>query len=319
MAFILATGARVYAANSYITPLFVKDYLGEGENHGSPGGYPREKILDVWYDVTPDTLYNSLTNLFAACIRGTDYFDDRWLSQLGGQKSFVFDGSSSSGSIVFNTDPNTDVVSGDYVRINGFVYYYRFNPETNPEIGRIHVPHLNESNNEEHAFSLTTVINENDLEEVTAVQRGASVNLVTKDNTDSGNYIHLESFSPNGAIFTNGRFSGGEIAGPQRLAFPRTNLFDTDGHEIIGIPLAVRRITAEYALRAAAVDLPLDPHTSGEERLITKKTDRVGPILSTVEYSETRGFQIGNLNIEHYETPMLEYISSESGGRTIRN
>jgi hypothetical protein len=74
----------------------------------------------------------------------------------------------------------------------------------------------------------------------------------------------------------------------QTTQFPRENLFDRNGLEVEGIPSAVKKATAEYALRAGAADLEPDPDdpTAGG---IQRTRDKVDVIESEVEYMAGAG------------------------------
>jgi hypothetical protein len=62
---------------------------------------------------------------------------------------------------------------------------------------------------------------------------------------------------------------------PQALSFPRLD---------IGIPMALRRATAEYALRALATSLMPDP-TVNPIGVVSGTREKVGPLETEVSYS----------------------------------
>lgn len=71
---------------------------------------------------------------------------------------------------------------------------------------------------------------------------------------------------------------------PQALSFPRTGVYDYNGMPVIGIPEKLKKATAEYAFRAYSADLSPDPKFLEDSVVVSKKTEKIGPIEETTEY-----------------------------------
>jgi hypothetical protein len=78
---------------------------------------------------------------------------------------------------------------------------------------------------------------------------------------------------------------GGNLYGiTQPLSFPRTNLF-FEGYPLYGVPQFLKFALYEFAVRALEFELMPDPVADESGRIITGKTEKVGPIEETVSYS----------------------------------
>lgn len=74
------------------------------------------------------------------------------------------------------------------------------------------------------------------------------------------------------------RFRGSKADEEQALEFPRAGYDE--------VPVKVQRAACEYALRALSAPLQPDPVLVDDSgRSVTRKTEIVGPIESTIEYS----------------------------------
>lgn len=81
----------------------------------------------------------------------------------------------------------------------------------------------------------------------------------------------------------------GELPPRYATAWPRISAIDPTGYLISGVPPAVKEACAEYALRALDGSLFPDPERDTSGRLLDSKTEKVGPIESSVTYSAASG------------------------------
>lgn len=83
------------------------------------------------------------------------------------------------------------------------------------------------------------------------------------------------------------RFKGSKADEDQALSWPRVEVCADDT-----VPVAVRKATAEYALRALTAVLLPDPVYDDSGRLVASKSEKVGPISETVTYITGTGVVI---------------------------
>ncbi len=86
-----------------------------------------------------------------------------------------------------------------------------------------------------------------------------------------------------------GRFKGSEEFAAQTMPFPRTELHDRRGDEVIGIPDKLKWAQAEYGQVALSADLWLEPTVDATGSRISRVKEKVGPIESDITYSEGTG------------------------------
>lgn len=82
------------------------------------------------------------------------------------------------------------------------------------------------------------------------------------------------------------RFIGERKNLGQLTQWPRINVYNNENRAVYGIPEAVRRATAEYALRALVQDLMPDPTREVSGRKIRSFTNVIGPITQTKNYGD---------------------------------
>ncbi len=83
-------------------------------------------------------------------------------------------------------------------------------------------------------------------------------------------------------INTRWRYRGSKISD---LAFPRECAVDSSGDTVVGIPLAVKQATAEYALEALSGPLYVTPSYDNSGRLITAiRKEVVGAVVKDIKY-----------------------------------
>ena len=87
-------------------------------------------------------------------------------------------------------------------------------------------------------------------------------------------------------------YYGYRVTATQGTEFPRSNLYNSRGDQLTGIPRCVKQATAEYAYRAKDSALLADPDTDGSGQTIKSKSETVGPISERVEYVSHEGFQM---------------------------
>lgn len=78
----------------------------------------------------------------------------------------------------------------------------------------------------------------------------------------------------------------------QTTEWPRSNCYDNDRNYVEGIPLEVKRATAEYALRAMTATLSPDPENTSTGQAILSKSEEVGPLKESVTYVRNSVFQM---------------------------
>jgi hypothetical protein len=80
------------------------------------------------------------------------------------------------------------------------------------------------------------------------------------------------------------RFKGSIADEEQTLSWPRLYV---DADDIV--PTAIKKATAEYALRALTAELAPDPDIDSSGRAIASKSEKVGPISETTTYATSFG------------------------------
>ena len=70
----------------------------------------------------------------------------------------------------------------------------------------------------------------------------------------------------------------------QTTQWPRDVAFDADGRQQNGIPDAVKKATAEYAMRALKATLDPDPVRDASGRKVMSESKSVGPVSKSVTY-----------------------------------
>ena len=78
-------------------------------------------------------------------------------------------------------------------------------------------------------------------------------------------------------------FLGSKVESDQSLSFPRTDIDDVDEDQV---PRALKRATAEYALRALSAELAPDPIATDTGRVgLVSESHKTGPIEDTYRYA----------------------------------
>lgn len=84
---------------------------------------------------------------------------------------------------------------------------------------------------------------------------------------------------------TRHRYKGERLEETQTTEFPRKDLYDDRGDDVVGIPSAVKDATCEYSLRARTAALMPDPTLDASGRAVVKESSGVGPIEESKEYA----------------------------------
>ena len=104
----------------------------------------------------------------------------------------------------------------------------------------------------------------------TVVDANAYIQIAFADSyfADRGNIVwgNLTSVQKEQAIikatdYIDNRFvyAGKLLNSNQTTSFPRGDLIDRSGYKVVGIPLKVKKASAEYAIRASTAELAQDP------------------------------------------------------------
>lgn len=323
MTFILATGAKVYGANSYIAPGMVTEYLGTNSGQGSPGGLPASSIDDLWRKSTGTLTKTEREKLEEYCRLATIFFDDKWGGQFNGVKQFEFEGQQAQAVLGLTPFQLATNLLGTLV-IGDYTYHYGPSASLTPaqeQSGRDILVNTGQSSiGAEVAGRLTDRINAAQGDEILAEGAGrnteienASIILIVRILSESGNYVNL--ISQGGDSFSILRpFHGGQHAGSQVLEFPRSGLYDSSGRLLTGVPKLVRNLCSEYALRIEAGDLSV-PQTPTKDVLVTEETSTVGPISTTRKYAEPTVSPLSVIQrSEFYEFPIHQLLKTSLSG-----
>lgn len=257
MAFIVEDGTGVKGANSYGTLQGFKDYFT---------GRPDEAAAIA----LTDSVIQSLL------VAASDYIDTRWGRRFLGSRAFQ---ALLSRSVLTLTDNPTD---GETVTFGAETYTFRASPTLDNDV------------------------------EIGASTRGTLDNLIetiaTVDVVDFAGATYadpdvnaLTLFAATDGVTTtdglaNGSFDNATTSGLSRkrqpMEFPREDLTDWDGEDVVGVPDQLKEATYEYAFRANSGDLAPDPtvHASGQS-LVRDRT-KVGPIETEVEFTGSTTIRI---------------------------
>lgn len=86
--------------------------------------------------------------------------------------------------------------------------------------------------------------------------------------------------------YLDGRFDfiGLRVGQDQTTEWPRYAAWGKGRQLVTGIPLAVKRATCEYALRALTTDLNPDPERDASGQVVQSKSSAVGSVKEQVDY-----------------------------------
>lgn len=255
MTLVLEDGSGVIGANAYVDAAFVTSYL---EARG------RDRNSD-WHQ-------QSISIQNEKIIQATDYIEQRFRTKFKGQKTYT-DLTNARAVLTFTAQPS----DGDTVTLGSDTITFRTTATLSTEaaIGT----YLSNS-----ISNLITAFNALSTEVTTESLYGQRLLAVAVPTGEDGNGIAATT-TVSGASWSFSALQGGNgLCQAQPLSFPRTNLYDLDGIEILGIPLRLKQAVAEYTIRALGADLLADPVTDLSGRVINRKKEKVGPIEEEIEY-----------------------------------
>lgn len=277
MTLIVETGSGLRTANSYTTAAFVTAYL-------TNLGRATENAWDSINDAAKK----------AALIQATQYIDTRWGQRFKGTRNTHFRGSNAQALMAFSGVPIAD----DTITVGLQVYKF--------------------------VAVLTTLSNDEILIGVDADETATNfINAVLGASTVAGT-THSKALPPNDAVFakleegsttsillearlsgvtgnsiplsesaanftlTTATFLNGLDQAVQALEFPRQNMFDRNGIQVVGLPTNLLHACSEYAVRAASTSTSLyvDPTVDASGRVVAEKSSQVGPIKESTRFEE---------------------------------
>lgn len=252
MAFIVEDGSGIINSNALTTVAFADEYH-------------TDRVNDAW---TGDN-----TAKQAAIINATDYLTKRFGRRF---KGFIkFESQQCAKTVLtFTEQPN----SGETITIDGNVFTFVTtvtDEDTQAEIETR--PSLTIDN-------MATVISNSDIEFTAEEHTGLAMIISATYDGPDGNTVQVSTTTT--ATFSFNPLNGGnDLALPQALPFPRSDLYSPSGYLVKGVPSAVQMCIAEYALRALTSELLADPTTDATGNTITSKTEKVGPIEDSTTYA----------------------------------
>lgn len=92
-------------------------------------------------------------------------------------------------------------------------------------------------------------------------------------------------------------YKGYRTSPEQLTEMPREDLWDDRGDRVVGIPALFKQGVCEYAFRALRIDLWADPSQDESGLTVKRKSEKVGPVEESVEYSELSGSTMPNYPI----------------------
>lgn len=112
--------------------------------------------------------------------------------------------------------------------------------------------------------------------------RGQSFGTAT-DDAIAGALVSATSYLDSRWSWNGKRKAGRD----QTTAFPRFDLYDTEGYYVTDVPREVQYAVAEYALRALTSPLAPDPTVAATGFPVAATSESVGPISESVTYAVT--------------------------------
>ncbi len=288
MALILEDGTGVSGANAYTTAALVNTYLVE-----------RNRVDENSWSGFSGTEKN------AAVIAATDYIETRFALRFLGQRQFQ-NVSVARGTLTFTGQP----ANGEQVVLDGTTYTFNttLGGANSVLIGAsvaASILNLVDTVTASHTtVSVAEAVGDRLL--AVAVVKGTAGNIIVTTTT-----VSLATWS--GATL----LGGSDVSDPQALSFPRLYLYDREGIAVLGMPTKLLQATAEYAIRTVAgTKLAPDPSVDGTGQLVTGKSTKVGPIETSVRYSDSGALLQVSKPYPAADRLLSGYISQ--GGRVIR-
>lgn len=301
MAFVLETGVGVRNANAYVTPAFVTTYL-----------------TDLGRETQNSWSTSTAAEQQEAIVAATHYIDSVFGDEFAGIKLTVLEGRQARGFIEVGSNPSAT----ETLTVGSKVYTF-VSALTTLGLNQILIGATAADTQANIIAALTsgagrsTVYSDLTEEngEITAGEDTTSGDIIVAAAVlgESGNDTPLSTTA--GAL-TITAMAGGLDDGEQPLEFPRRSLFTRAGRAIDGIPLDLKKATAEYAVRARGSSLFVDPTVDPTGRTVVEKEERVGPILERTRYEDSS--VLAQLIKPYPEADALLVPFLKSSGRTVR-
>lgn len=130
--------------------------------------------------------------------------------------------------------------------------------------------------------NIISAVNGNTPYEAVALE-GLRVVLKAGFDGFDGNDISVSTNATGASLNSSTLIGGSDVGRAQSLSWPRRNVYNEGGVEIVTVPDQVKNAVSEYALRALTASLLPDPSTDESGQLVVKKMEKVGPIETETE------------------------------------
>lgn len=301
MTFVVESGSGTPGANAYTAVAFVTQYLTERGRATENG----------WTASSNDEKQQAI-------VKGTDYVEQRISGRVRGSKAnTLIAGRQASALLELTVLP----IDGELFTVG--VRVYRMSDMLEDEgdvlIGAdipTTIANMVAAVNQEPAqigaaFEEHTQYNYDAF----AIDQAPQLVIGARTEGENGNLITFTTDIASSTITGGGTLIDGLDEAEQQLSFPRIGLYTDDGTAIVGVPVKVKRATAEYAVRSMAA--PLSPDPAWDDRFGAVKAFRtkVGPIEEETQYTD--GGPIGTVKPYPAADALLEEFL-EAGGGVIR-
>jgi hypothetical protein len=276
MSFIIEDGSGIPSANAYASTAYMLNYLTERNRQAQ----------NLWEDLT-------LPVQQAHGIAATDYIEGRFRLRFMGQKQFrsitrakavltFVDNPIAASVVVLGTQTYTFVAAlgvADDVLLGA-----NAQGSMNNLINAIAA--LPDQAGVTHGTGTVANVDASG----SAFEDNALVAEALVDGTP-GNLIVSTTDVVNGTWSSATLIGGTSVGKPQPLSFPKINLFDRDGLQVLGMPDRLLQATTEYAVRNAGAILQPDPDVTTGLQVVEKK-EKVDVIEEITKWTEGGAIQI---------------------------
>lgn len=301
MTLIIEDGTGVSGANGFVSATFVLSYLTD-----------RDRQAQNSWDSSTSAAQEG------AIVSGADFIEQRWGTRFKGRRQFR-DISSGRSTLTFTGQPadaetvvigartytfNTVLGGADSVLVGASTEASILNL-VNAVLATASQAGLTHGNGTAAHADVTAEEGVGDTMIAVARAKGTAGNGIATTDV-----VALASWGSATLL------GGGDIQVPQPLSFPRVNLLDREGLQVLGIPDKLRWANSEYAVRALLADIMPDPTIDPTGRSIAGKREKVGPIEDETRYEP--GGAISQLLRPYPAADRLlsEYVTA--GGGAIR-
>jgi hypothetical protein len=290
MAIVIEDGTGILSANAYGDNVEFKAYHADRGNAFTGGGGDIDK----------------------ACIRATDYIENRFGRRFKGVKQFA--GLSTARSTLTMTAQPIDtetVVIGSityrFMTTMALAFDVQIGANVDETLNNL-IAAINLSGTEGTEYFAGMTEN---ADAFAGAQSRDRILVAAKVTGTAGNGFATTTTATasswNFAVLTG----GSDENFPQPLSFPRLNLIDRDGQSVDGIPPNLKAAMFEYALRALTSALNPDPEFNDTGRVVKKESVKVGPIEESTEFEDS-----GQVVIRTYpaaDALLADYIQPTGG------